>query len=1237
MTAARPALHRIEAAVQRLAAPGRFERLVKEVIQVEWPSRFDHLHVRGTNVNDRTHTGWPDLSGQNGDLAEVTFGMENWRKHLADDLKKIRKAPAGAVSSFTLVSWSELPSEHQLAKARKSMEAAGVPAGESTFIFRDDLVTLLQKPRFASVWRDLLELPVSADPFGPIADAYGIWGAPKSTTAFRPTRDDFVNGRVHLPQIAEQVVSSLQGGHAVTVLGRGASGKTVLAMAVSMYPQWRGAPVYYLDLEHLAEGNVINALEAITTFGDSGVLFIVDNIHLVERATDAMVRQWRALGDGSSLLLLGRATSRLMSNESDDALAAEDIRRFILEVTRADLAGVYLRYAQRFGRTPEPPPAEVLAAWAKRFTGDLLVFSTAVRNRMPALGTQDDWTLEPKDAADEIQKIIAQTSAEQRRDLPLLALLSKYELPSPARLFPPLAWENLLASGVVFSSRVGGARTYSLVHSGMGDLVLSVLHVPECDVIDELLRRDQATATRLGMRFIMRMRHATRGEMLKHAKHIFQTVLSAGDLSWIEQEPALVREVAHRTGDSVLDWPLLDATLSRPQSAFIRNVLAEHVDYLLQSLDQIEKYLPSVFLLLKCKLVEPETVDRLLGAIFNDNGRSLARFLRVAREQIPELFPVVGRLMKARADDVARVMATVSVGKTAIFQSVAAADVELFRTVLPALRRDPLLSLLVKSAVTLSLGDLFHFLNFLWQTDRDLLRRVAIRLFQQHRDDLLERFIKLHLGVWIGALADLRATLPSMHDRMVELLLEPGRMTRVMERLASVGMSDLALFLRSDYAPLARVHAGVIQHFSSPEGTRALSERLASSAAHEIQTVIETLRTTAPNLRRAVVLELRTTRLAALVTNVVEEPLDHAGALFRYLYENETELFNAFVESLCASHPLRYRFTQRICASSMVQVGSLLRNSTAFSEELRELIIGAIVSAQMQEPSEEILLGRTSVSLIARALAEKPHAVTEADHYTRIARRAGSTLSGALAMARTLESHSVALATEISAIALYGHVDRLNRLSLDGALHAIRMVGVDHAAAQAFLGAISPRWLSLSTTQTLRGRLSDVGFLLWSLFPPTQRRRFITADLKTAFNKALRETADDTAITLSLIGVANLLDLDVRLAPGAWMNAGAIAESLASGIAGCVANGHLSFLASRRWLGARVIARGLARMNKTPLRVSEETGTLTLALWREADMTSERIADLNATMIAWLERCAAAGWTLCADETRFLP
>jgi hypothetical protein len=61
----------------------------------------------------------------------------------------------------------------------------------------------------------------------------------------------------------------------------------------------------------------------------------------------------------------------------------------------------------------------------------------------------------------------------------------------------------------------------------------------------------------------------------------------------------------------------------------------------------------------------------------------------------------------------------------------------------------------------------------------------------------------------------------------------------------------------------------------------------------------------------------------------------------------------------------------------------------------------------------------------------------------------------------------------------------------------------------------------------------------------------------------------------------------------------------------------------------------MSRLRKDRVKIPPEHAEQVLALWRKGETETERQQAFNEWMIAWLERCARAGWALVPDESRF--
>jgi len=105
----------------------------------------------------------------------------------------------------------------------------------------------------------------------------------KDSTSFAPSLKEYLHGRVHSPSLLQQVVEKLETEHFACVLGKGAAGKTTLAILVALSERFRDSTSFYYSLRQPQEGrNPEQMCEALAVLHGGKALAIVDNIHLEE-------------------------------------------------------------------------------------------------------------------------------------------------------------------------------------------------------------------------------------------------------------------------------------------------------------------------------------------------------------------------------------------------------------------------------------------------------------------------------------------------------------------------------------------------------------------------------------------------------------------------------------------------------------------------------------------------------------------------------------------------------------------------------------------------------------------------------------------------------------------------------------------------------------------------------------------------------------------------------------------
>ena len=208
-----------------------------------------------------------------------------------------------------------------------------------------------RRHRNAPPGRGRVQLRSDTSPFRLIENAR-LFGRDDQIGVFAPTKDEYLNDRVHRPRVADQVKRHLETQGWALVRGRGAAGKTVLGTQLALGPLFGPTPTYYLDLAEFTGStiplDVPATLEAITTRADDLVLFIIDNVHLDEDVARALFNHWQTYPNGSSFLMLGRWVAA-GPDPRGRAFPLDDLEpaAVVLEAGPHELAGVFNRLAQR--------------------------------------------------------------------------------------------------------------------------------------------------------------------------------------------------------------------------------------------------------------------------------------------------------------------------------------------------------------------------------------------------------------------------------------------------------------------------------------------------------------------------------------------------------------------------------------------------------------------------------------------------------------------------------------------------------------------------------------------------------------------------------------------------------------------------------------------------------------------------------------------------------------------------
>jgi len=663
----------IESAIERLkSSPGKFQRLLECYVHLVYPQRFKNLVPLGRTRSDVPVKGWPDVlslsSDGRMDVAEATHSSA-WPTHLEEDLEKAESLGKGRLASFLFVAWSNEPSpltDHKginpryekLMKYRDRLVALEIPPDRINFVFKKQLVRALTAPRFASVLKEVLGLPCHSLPFRLISQDPRIFGQTKRRDVFAPAREEYLSGLVHRPAIADQVEQGLESTGWQWVRGRGAAGKTVLAIQIGLRYESRLQPAYYLDLAE-TDTSASEALDAITTHADDRVLFIIDNVHLDQSFARDVFDHCRVDSKGSHLLMLSRDVS--FSDPKGvvgplDELAGDALP---LEVTADDLAGVFLRLARRLHPDYISQPShETLQQWNDLFGGDLIAFSAAVVQRLRQL-IQGDWRLQAQDAAKYVKETYLEKASEgELLNLLRLAVLALLEVSVPEDAIDLAKIRPFLRSGLVqrlARGSDGQYEQYHLVHPGLGDLLLTAASYSGQELnqfISEQFRYVTSLSPFCGTLIATRLESANREQeaiaVLKSIVESDQALVTA----LIPPSLQFLRFNCERLVRlSLFSESEIDKKLAGEYLAIGQSSLSTPLHFLTSSLEYAESKLPEAYKSLVAALAQPENVEKVTATALHSPLHFLASFLEYAERKLPTAFTSLAAVLAQPEND----------------------------------------------------------------------------------------------------------------------------------------------------------------------------------------------------------------------------------------------------------------------------------------------------------------------------------------------------------------------------------------------------------------------------------------------------------------------------------------------------------------------------------------------------------------------------------------------------------
>jgi hypothetical protein len=470
----RPSHRQLDAAIDGLD-PAQFQALAEVTVRRGLAGHFAGIARHGANSSGVTTRGWPDAYAvdDTGRLVvlETTRLRDGWRRHLDHDVERVEALGRGAIADFAAVVWATQPDPEEVA-ARwcKKLRQCGVDR-DIHLLFRQRFVELVALPRFADVWREVLNLPCSALPFVELADAPPFGCPDGSDLALSPK--EARSKLLDAGETADEVCEVLREQHSAVLLGSPGSAKTTTALCVGLRDF---ANALYIDAGHQPSGvGTVASAEALVSRADDDVVFIVDNAHLDPDGTRALHDLWRDQRRGSSLLVVGRRTGRETALGARGGLERIDAPQISAFVGPRVVHSVMLRQATRMRAVPPQLDQASLRRIAERHADDLIIFGASVAGAFSAGRSLLDLGVD--DAAAFVRERYLDTlDATHRGAVLRVAALSALEVAVDDRLVDAAALRPALEVGLVREVTEDASRVFACEHAQLGHLLIEAAH-----------------------------------------------------------------------------------------------------------------------------------------------------------------------------------------------------------------------------------------------------------------------------------------------------------------------------------------------------------------------------------------------------------------------------------------------------------------------------------------------------------------------------------------------------------------------------------------------------------------------------------------------------------------------------------------------------------------------------------------------------------------------------------------
>ncbi|HWR82009.1 MAG TPA: hypothetical protein VN285_01765 [Candidatus Deferrimicrobium sp.] len=972
----------IESAIEQLkGSPAKFQRLAEDYARLTYPDRFTNIRRSGRH-GDVTVKGWPDAYSPSSDgrmdVLEATHSPD-WQDHLDTDLEKAEAMGNGRLSGFLFVAWDNDPSlvsdkrrknprNEKLMTCRDRLTALDIPAENIRFVFKKQLVSELRQPRFANVLKDILGLPCHCLPFRVLNDEKRIYGSERRLDIFAPAKEEYLNDLVHRPAIADEIEKRLKHPGWALILGRGATGKTVLAIQFGLVGyESKAYPVYYLDLAD-TDAKLSDAIDVITMFGDDAVLFIIDNVHLDEDFARQVFEHWQSTPLGSHLLLLGRDVSAYGSTGT--ARPLDDLREeaLVLRVQPDDLAGVFRRLAHRVRPSPvsaPTPPREALERWNELFGGDLIAFSAAVAHRINQL-MQGDWQLQAQDAATHMRETyLARVDEAESINLFRIAVFAQLELKVPEEAITLAKIRAFLLNGLVHCSVRGPNRQYKfyqLVHPGLGDLLLTAADYSGHKLnqfISEQSRYVAQINPIWGFIIAARLESANRTQ---EALTVLKSVIEQDEV-WVTSVLAPGLQNMRSNCERLVRLKIsveseIDTKLTTEHSALVLSALRTPLHFLASFLNYAEHKLPEVYTCLATALVQPENLQTLGSTALRTPLGNLAAFLKYAELKFPDLYALLAAAL-SQPENLQTLSTTAlrtPLGDLTSFLQYAERNLpKVYACLATALVQPENLQTLSATALRTPCHFLVSFLEYVELKFPDVYRIIAVTLTQSESLQTLgSTALSTSLGNLAAFLEFAERKIPKVYNSLVAALTQPENLQTLGSTALRTPLSDLASFLEFAERKFPKVYNSLAAALTQPESLQTLGSTALRTPLGNLAAFLEYAELKFPDVYALLAAALsQPEHLQTLGATALRTPLGDLAAFLEYAEHKFPDVYRIIAAALTQSESLQTLGSTAL-STSLGNLAAFLE----FAEHRYPKVYTSLAVTLVQSENLQILIAR---------------------------------------------------------------------------------------------------------------------------------------------------------------------------------------------------------------------------------------------------------------------------------------